>query len=138
MDPLSPQQMLVMTKNQIPEFRGVMQHIISGVQANDLLQPLKTMLDRRHSYLQSKSSTSSPQAGESATPRTPRSVYREVAFLTLVSLGQDNIDLTAFDREYRRAYENLPQRHADMCHPCDKPPSLPTAYCRKLFRELRL
>ena len=26
------------------------------------------------------------------------SVYREVLFLTLVSLGQDNIDLTAFDR----------------------------------------
>lgn len=26
------------------------------------------------------------------------SVYRQMLFLTLVSLGQDNIDLTAFDR----------------------------------------
>ena len=26
------------------------------------------------------------------------SVYRQILFLTLVALGQDNIDLTAFDR----------------------------------------
>jgi len=130
MDPLNREQMLVMTEHQMPEFRGVMQHIIAGVQSNDLLQPLKTMLERRHSYLQSKTSNSSPQ--------TPRSIYREVAFLTLVSLGQDNIDLTAFDREYKRAYERLPARHVDLCHRCDRPPNAPTTFCRKLFRELRL
>ncbi len=74
----------------------------------------------------------------SATPRAPRSVYREIMNLTLVSLGQDNIDLTAFDREYRRAFSRLPQRHEEMSRPCDRPPTATVAYCRKLFRELKL
>ena len=52
-----------------------------------------------------------PAATDSDTPTSSRgggaepesggrcvSVYRESLFLTLVALGQDNIDLTAFDR----------------------------------------
>jgi hypothetical protein len=59
-------------------------------------------------------------------------------FLTLVSLGQDNIDLTAFDREYRRAFEKLPAKYDSLVHRCDRPPNTQTLFCRKLFRELRL
>ena len=64
------------------------------------------------------------------------SVYREIMFLTLVSLGQDNIDLTAFDREYRRAWENLPTKYLDMAQKSDYPPSHEVVFCRKMFREL--
>ena len=71
----------------------------------------------------------------------PRSVYREILFLTLVSLGQDNIDLTAFDREFRRAFDKLPAKYTeedDIVHGCDRPPVMQTLFCRKLFRELAL
>ena len=66
------------------------------------------------------------------------SVYRETLFLTLVSLGQDNIDLTAFDREYRRAFEKLRLKELNSTVPCDKPPQMAVLFCRKLFRELRV
>ncbi len=116
------------------------------------LQPIKTMLERRETLLSGgDASTASTKGGSpskspplpsspppSSAPRAPRSVYREIMNLTLVSLGQDNIDLTAFDREYRRAFSRLPQRHEEMSRPCDRPPTATVAYCRKLFRELKL
>ena len=101
-------------------------------------QPIKTILEERK---KSKSSTEN-------TPKSPRktadsipqnfsiSVYREIMFLTLVSLGQDNIDLTAFDREYRRAFDNLPAKYVDMAQKSDYPPSHEVVFCRKMFREL--
>lgn len=109
---------------------------------NDYLyffQPIKTMLERRETVKNSPSSPkASPSKTEPATLRTPRSVYREIMFLTLVALGQDNIDLSAFDREYRRAFEKLPGKYMAMAHECDRPPTMPTTFCRKLFRELKL
>ena len=112
-------------------------------------QPIKTMLERRETLLSggdapgkggspSKSPPPPSSPTPSSAPRAPRSVYREIMNLTLVSLGQDNIDLTAFDREYRRAFSRLPQRHEEMSRPCDRPPTATVAYCRKLFRELKL
>jgi len=102
---------------------------------SNILQPIKTMLERRQTYLQSKSSTS-PNGG---SPPSPRSVYREIAFLTLVSLGQENIDMSAFDREYKRAFDVLAtSKHAQLCHACDQPPAASTGFCRKLFRELNI
>ena len=65
-----------------------------------------------------------------------RSIYREIMFLTLVSLGQDNIDLTAFDREYRRAFDHLPAKYLAMSQKSDHPPSNQVVFCRKMFREL--
>jgi hypothetical protein len=59
-------------------------------------------------------------------------------FLTLVAMSQDNIDLTAFDREYRRAFEKLPAKYVSLLRPHDRPPDLASVLCRKLFRELRL
>ena len=59
-------------------------------------------------------------------------------FLTLVAMNQDNIDLTAFDREFRRAFERLPAKYAALSRPHDRPPELTAVLCRKLFRELRI
>ena len=132
---------LVEIDKQHPDYKGIMLHIISSVKVNDLLQPIETMLERRHSMKISNSPQKSdtPESpSSSAVKKTPRSIYREMLFLTLVALGQDNIDLTAFDREYRRAFEKLPPKYEPLVHLCDKPPLNSTVFCRKLFRELKL
>ena len=95
--------------------------ICEGVQTKDLLNPIKNLLEHRqeNSHL---------------------SIYREMMFVTLKSFGQENIDLTAFDREYRRAFEKL-QHEAEsqsLLRPCDRPPNNATAICRKFFRELKI
>ena len=59
-------------------------------------------------------------------------------FVTLESFGQDNIDLVAFDREYRRAFERLPTKYQSIVKPEDRPPTNMTALCRKFFRELKI
>ncbi len=134
-------RLLELCAKQKTEYRTLMEHIISGVQTNDLLQPIKTMLSRRETLL-SKDPPSSPskqQAHQSESPpEAVRSVYRDILFLTLVALGQDLIDLSAFDREYKKACDKLPGKFADMMRPCDKCPQAPTQLCRKLFRELKL
>ena len=100
------------------------------------------MLDRR---LENTTNPGSPKS-PSKTPispnitdlTTPRSVYREILFLTLIAMGQDNIDLTAFNREYRRAFDRLTGKHLGLIHKCDKPPSPTTSVCNRLFKDLRL
>ena len=67
-----------------------------------------------------------------------RSIYREMMFVTLKSFGQDNIDLTAFDREYRRAFDKLPAKYQSLLIPSDRPPNAVTVLCRKFFRELKI
>ena len=67
-----------------------------------------------------------------------RSIYREMMFVTLKSFGQDNIDLTAFDREYRQAFDKLPAKYQSLLMPSDRPPNAVTVLCRKFFRELKI
>ena len=105
-----------------------------------LLQALMGLLDERltgqspQPTLPTCDGISSPQK----KPMVYRSVYREILFLTLVSLSQDNIDLTAFDREYSRAFADLPEKYKDVLQKSDYPPDKQVAYCRKIFRELRI
>ena len=89
-----------------------MQSVIAGVKDNDLLQCVKSIVhDRQRKAEKGGTPSATPPAlnetpANSDTPtsrkeveqRVVRSSYREALFLTLVSLGQDNIDLTAFDR----------------------------------------
>ena len=68
-----------------------------------------------------------------------RSTYREMLFVTLESFGQDNIDLVAFDREYRRAWEKLPNKYTQsLTKPEDRPPTSFITLCRKFYRELKI
>ena len=98
------------------------------------------------------------KTGSAGAASSHRSVYREILYLTLVSLGQvrcpfnsvfvdsltarflnqDNIDLTAFDREFRRAFDKLPSKWEEAALRCDRPPSMQTLFCRKLYRNLTL
>ena len=108
-------------------------------------QPIKSLLDERRKKLDSQSpepgaepASQQQQQQQQQQPHAPYSVYREIMFLTLVAMSQDNIDLTAFDREYRRAFEKLPSKYVALVRPHDRPPELPAVLCRKLFRDLRL
>lgn len=102
--------------------------ICDGVQNKDLFMPLKNLLDARLDENEELVIHETP----------PRSIYREMMFVTLKSFGQDNIDLTAFDREYRRAFDKLPPKYQAITTPSDRPPTAMTVICRKFFRELKI
>ena len=80
----------------------LMQSVIKGVRENDLKYCVESIIRER---VRKEEANNSPRGGQEhvSSPRGQdgqhvNSVYRETLFLTLVSLGQDNIDLTAFDR----------------------------------------
>ncbi|XP_075787613.1 DENN domain-containing protein 4C isoform X3 [Pelodiscus sinensis] len=62
-----------------------------------------------------------------------RSFYREILFLSLVSLGRENIDIEAFDTEYRLAYKSLTAEVLEKMQKIDVPPSSSVEWCRKCF-----
>ncbi|XP_045145042.1 DENN domain-containing protein 4C isoform X2 [Echinops telfairi] len=62
-----------------------------------------------------------------------RSLYREILFLSLVSLGRENIDIEAFDNEYELAYRNLSSEIVEKLQKIDAPPSSSVEWCRKCF-----
>ncbi|XP_010641566.1 C-myc promoter-binding protein isoform X6 [Fukomys damarensis] len=64
-----------------------------------------------------------------------RSLYREILFLSLVALGRENIDIDAFDKEYKMAYDRLTPNQVKSTHNCDRPPSTGVMECRKTFGE---
>nr|XP_008014402.2 C-myc promoter-binding protein isoform X3 [Chlorocebus sabaeus] len=64
-----------------------------------------------------------------------RSLYREILFLSLVALGRENIDIDAFDKEYKMAYDRLTPSQVKNTHNCDRPPSTGVMECRKTFGE---
>ena len=66
----------------------LMHTVINGVKENDLKYCVECIIRERVRR----------EGGQVSETTNTNSVYRETLFLTLVSLGQDNIDLTAFDR----------------------------------------
>merc|ERR1719192_3086259 len=92
----------------------LMHTVIKGVKENDLKYCVECIIRERVRR----------EGGQVSEATNTNSVYRETLFLTLVSLGQDNIDLTAFDREYRRAFEKLRLKELNNTVACDKPPGM--------------
>lgn len=105
--------------------KEMMQKIISSVQCNDLLEPIKLMLG----HVKKK---------RPSARRQHHSVYRDLLFLAIMVFGRDDINQTSFEREYRRAYDKLPQSVYDVLRKCDRPPSLGTFLCRQAFQDLEL
>uniref|UniRef100_A0A8D3E210 DENN/MADD domain containing 4A n=1 Tax=Scophthalmus maximus TaxID=52904 RepID=A0A8D3E210_SCOMX len=64
-----------------------------------------------------------------------RSLYRDLLFLALVALGKNNINIDAFDREYKLAYDRLTPDLVKLTHNCDRPPGPGVMECRRTFRE---
>ncbi|XP_028973842.2 DENN domain-containing protein 4C isoform X2 [Esox lucius] len=100
------------------ETRTLLNSIVRSIQTNDVYGPINLLLReiKRH-----------PEV------KRQRGVYREILFLSLVALGRENIDIEAFDREYRQAYDQLSQEQLKALHKMDRPPNLNVQWCLKCF-----
>uniref|UniRef100_A0A669PEQ4 DENN domain containing 4A n=1 Tax=Phasianus colchicus TaxID=9054 RepID=A0A669PEQ4_PHACC len=95
-------------------------YMVKSIKMNDVYGPMSQILERLNKWPHIK---------------RQRSLYREILFLSLVALGRDNIDIDAFDREYKMAYDRLTANQVKNTHNCDRPPSTGVMECRKIFGE---
>ncbi|KAM9124446.1 C-myc promoter-binding protein [Pangshura tecta] len=98
----------------------LLRSMVKSIKMNDVYGPMSQILERLNKWPQIK---------------RQRSLYREILFLSLVALGRENIDIDAFDREYKMAYDRLTANQVKSTHNCDRPPSTGVMECRKIFGE---
>ncbi|KAI1889554.1 hypothetical protein AGOR_G00164070 [Albula goreensis] len=98
----------------------LLQGVVRCIQKNDVYRPMGQLLQL---------------LAQTLGFRRQRSLYRDILFLSLVALGKDNIDIDAFDREYKMAYDRLTPSQVKLTHNCDRPPSAGVMECRKTFGE---
>uniref|UniRef100_A0A672ZUQ5 DENN domain containing 4A n=1 Tax=Sphaeramia orbicularis TaxID=375764 RepID=A0A672ZUQ5_9TELE len=103
-----------------PFSEELLQGVVRSIQRNDLNRPMAQLLQLQAHTLGVK---------------RQRSLYRDILFLALVALGKDNIDIDAFDREYKLAYDRLTPNLVKLTHNCDRPPSTGVMECRRTFGE---
>ncbi|NXP80471.1 DEN4C protein, partial [Ramphastos sulfuratus] len=94
----------------------LLEKIKLSIQHNDVVKPINLLLQKVKPDV-----------------KRQRSFYREILFLSLVSLGRENIDIEVFDSEYRLAHKNLPKDVLEKMQKIDAPPSSRVEYCRKCF-----
>lgn len=103
--------------------RSIMQSIVASIKANDVVSPLRLLLNER--------------AKQRDCGRTRfHSIYRDILLLSFVALGRDCIDHDAYDREFRGMYEELPPRDKARMRVADRAPNAQTVCCRRLFGNL--
>ncbi|NWW42538.1 DEN4C protein, partial [Pedionomus torquatus] len=98
------------------ETNTLLENIKLSIQHNDVAKPINLLLQKVKPDV-----------------KRQRSFYREILFLSLVSLGRENIDIEVFDSEYRLAHENLPKDVLEKMQKIDAPPSSRVECCRKYF-----
>jgi len=119
------------TSEHQPEWpKSTMDAILSNIMSNNVIIPLHLILNER-----SKRKTSDNRQG--GVP-SYFSIYRDVLFLSLVALGRENIDIDAFDREFKSMVSDLPPNELARMRVADRYPNTMTCWCRKLFEELDL
>nr|XP_019951066.1 PREDICTED: DENN domain-containing protein 4C isoform X3 [Paralichthys olivaceus] len=101
------------------EIRTLLNTIVRNIQTNDVYGPINLLI---------REIKRRPEGA-----KRQRSIYREILFLSLVSLGRENIDVEAFDREYRLAYDELSPEQLKSLHPIDQPPTPSVQWCLKSF-----
>ncbi|XP_054253952.1 DENN domain-containing protein 4C isoform X3 [Indicator indicator] len=94
----------------------LLEKIRLSIQHNDVVKPINLLLQKVKPDV-----------------KRQRSFYREILFLSLVSLGRENIDIEVFDSEYRLAHKNLPKDVLEKMQKIDTPPNSRVEYCRKCF-----
>ncbi|XP_074809552.1 DENN domain-containing protein 4C [Natator depressus] len=94
----------------------LVENIKLSIQHNNVVEPIKLLLQKVKPDV-----------------KRQRSFYREILFLSLVSLGRENIDIEAFDSEYRLAYKSLTTEVLEKMQKIDAPPSSSVEWCRKCF-----
>uniref|UniRef100_A0A8D3BBM9 DENN domain-containing protein 4C n=1 Tax=Scophthalmus maximus TaxID=52904 RepID=A0A8D3BBM9_SCOMX len=101
------------------EIRTLLNTIVRSIQTNDVYGPINLLI---------REIKRRPEG-----VKRQRSIYREIMFLSLVALGRENIDVEAFDREYRLAYEELSAEQLKSLHRIDRPPTPNVQWCLKSF-----
>ncbi|NXO90976.1 DEN4C protein, partial [Certhia brachydactyla] len=94
----------------------LLENIKLSIQHNDVIKPINLLLQKVKPDV-----------------KRQRSFYREILFLSLVSLGRENIDIEVFDSEYRLALKKLPKEVLEKMQRIDVPPSSRVECCRKCF-----
>lgn len=130
LDPIAPCYTLWNTCSASPTASGplleeeqavsleVLQSVVRSIQKNDIYQPMSQILQllgTRLGFIRQ------------------RSLYRDLLFLALVALGKSSINIDAFDREYKLAYDRLTPSQVKMTQNCDRPPSAGVMECRRTF-----
>ncbi|KAM6392121.1 DENN domain-containing protein 4C isoform 2-T2 [Rhynochetos jubatus] len=95
---------------------ALLENIKLSIQHNNVVKPINLLLQKVKPDV-----------------KRQRSFYREILFLSLVSLGRENIDIEVFDSEYRLAHKNLPKDVLEKMQKIDAPPSSRVECCRKYF-----
>ncbi|XP_033465563.2 DENN domain-containing protein 4C isoform X1 [Epinephelus lanceolatus] len=101
------------------EIRTLLNTIVRNIQTNDVYGPINLLI---------REIKRRPEG-----VKRQRSIYREILFLSLVALGRENIDVEAFDREYRLAYDELSPEQLKSLLRFDRPPSASVQWCLKCF-----
>ncbi|XP_035531265.1 DENN domain-containing protein 4C isoform X2 [Morone saxatilis] len=101
------------------EIRTLLNTIVRNIQTNDVYGPINLLI---------REIKRRPEG-----VKRQRSIYREILFLSLVALGRENIDVEAFDREYRLAYDELSAEQLKSLHRIDRPPIPSVQWCVKCF-----
>lgn len=96
----------------------VLQGAVRDIQKGDVYQPMSQILQLL-----------GPELGFNRQ----RSLYRDLLFLALTALGKSNINIDAFDREYKVAYDRLSPSQVKLTHNCDRPPGAGVMECRRMF-----
>uniref|UniRef100_A0A2K6A2B5 DENN domain containing 4A n=1 Tax=Mandrillus leucophaeus TaxID=9568 RepID=A0A2K6A2B5_MANLE len=93
----------------------LLKSMVKSIKMNDVYGPMSQILETLNKY--------------------KYIVLLEILFLSLVALGRENIDIDAFDKEYKMAYDRLTPSQVKSTHNCDRPPSTGVMECRKTFGE---
>ncbi|XP_068579116.1 C-myc promoter-binding protein [Cebidichthys violaceus] len=98
----------------------LLQGFVRNIKKSDVYQPMSQIIQLL-----------GPELGF----KRQRSLYRDLLFLALVALGKNNININAFDREYKLAYDRLTPSQVKLTHNCDRPPGAGVMECRRTFGE---
>lgn len=112
-------QALLLNEHDVDAAHSVASAVLIGLVSNDLTAALRKLASWRQSTSGNK---------------RYYSYYRDMLFLAMAALGEQNIDLFALQREYARALEKL----CGEARPQDLPPSQTAVCCRHYFKRLRL
>ncbi|XP_047482881.1 DENN domain-containing protein Crag-like isoform X2 [Penaeus chinensis] len=114
---------LVKERHRIP--RDVMQSVITAIHVDDLTTAMKrllTLYQKRPSHLK----------------KNHFPIYRDLLFLACSCIPPAQLNLTSFDREYRRAYERNEPHFTKLLSRSDTPPPIAAVFCRRYFSQLSL
>ncbi|XP_075681907.1 DENN domain-containing protein 4C isoform X2 [Rhinoderma darwinii] len=101
---------------ELQEISYFLESITLSIQNNDVLRPISLLVQKY-----------------ALASNRQRSIYREILYLSLVALGRENIDIEAFDNEYRIAYDKLPSELSKKIQKIDVPPNKNIECCRNVF-----